>query len=70
MNYHNYYVNQIEIDPKVLNYIHEVQEDVLPYFNKIAERAEYHQARILDVLEMCIRDRSTMLLCFKGRPVK
>ena len=37
MNYHNYYVNQIEIDPKVLNYIHEVQEDVLPYFNKIAE---------------------------------
>lgn len=50
MNYHNYYVNQIEIDPKVLNYIHEVQEDVLPYFNKIAERAEYHQARILDVL--------------------
>ena len=49
MNYQNYYLNNAGIHPKTLQFVNKAQEDVLPEFSKIEERAQYHQSRILDV---------------------
>jgi cystathionine beta-lyase family protein involved in aluminum resistance len=48
-NYENFYLKDASIHPKALNIVNEAQTVLKGIFDEINERAEYHQARILNV---------------------
>ena len=49
MRYKDYFLKEANIHPKALALIQEAQEEIASLFGEIEERAEYHQARILQV---------------------
>jgi len=49
LSYKNFYLDKAGIEPKVLDFINQEQNEVASMFVEIESRAEYHQARILEV---------------------
>jgi cystathionine beta-lyase family protein involved in aluminum resistance len=49
MNYLQYYIGNMNINPKAAEFVNVAQDEVKYLFFSIEERAEYHQARILDI---------------------
>src|SRR5690554_4880402 len=49
MNYLQYYIENMNINPKAAEFVNVAQDEVKYLFSSIEERAEYHQARILDI---------------------